>query len=198
MGEHPRHRGHEELVNPLRDRPTLWKVQRKQREERFHRLLHVVTETQMQIETSMSQTLKKNTHKKTSSVPADGTHKKSEEKKAFKQNARPNPQFCAHHTVQLCFRFRLWGEGVKSLPSDSHSLSNFPPYTVHPSPSFLPHRAQPRGRRMRSMTSKLSQPLHVNLNNQSAMAPSRSIYQCNQVPFYRSPVSESLVQYVWS
>lgn len=33
---------------PERQGPTLWKVQRKQREERFRWLLHVVTKTQMQ------------------------------------------------------------------------------------------------------------------------------------------------------
>lgn len=96
----------------------------------------------------------------------------------------------------------LWSQalglrGRGGLPFEFQSLSNFPPYTVHPSPSFLQHRARPKGRTSLSMTSRLSQPLHFNLSNQSAMAPSRSNYQCYEVSFYSSPVSASLVQYVW-
>lgn len=64
-------RGPKELI-PRETGPALWKVQRKQREERLHGLSHVGTKTHMQVEPPQPR-LKKTTTK-TSLVLADGTH----------------------------------------------------------------------------------------------------------------------------
>lgn len=66
-------RGPEELI-PQETGPALWKVQRKQREERLHRLSHVATKTHMQVEPPQPRVQKTTT--KTSFVLADGTHEK--------------------------------------------------------------------------------------------------------------------------
>lgn len=56
----------------------------------------------------------------------------------FKQKARPNPQCCAHHRVQLCFGLRLWGCGVEGvyLLNSSHYLIFLPTQSTRLPPSF--------------------------------------------------------------
>ena len=58
---------------------------------------------------------------------------------------------------------------------------------------FRQKRIQPKGRRLLSMTSRLSQPLHCNLIDYSIRAQSRNNHQGN-VLFYRPLVPASLVQ----
>lgn len=74
VGEYQRPWSHKELIPP-RDRGlTLWKDQRKQREERLHWLSHVGPKTHMQVEPLLPKVNKAATQ--TSLVLADGTHEK--------------------------------------------------------------------------------------------------------------------------